>query len=134
MVTTTTYNTGTSILIKPETARRNGCLISKTGVLPNSDMEYVVKAGTPLYGTDAGMNRQTALTIASTGESTAATTAQGVLYEDVVFKGSETTANGVIVINGEVDWLKLDSSVQALITASVKSQLTHIQFTKGRAD
>ena len=133
MVTTVTYNTGTSILIKPETARRNGCLVSKTGVLPNADMRYIVKAGTPLYGTDAGMNRQTALTIASTGASGSGTTAQGVLYEDIEFVGTETEANGVIVINGEVDYLKLDASVQALVDTA-KSQLTHIQFTKGRVD
>lgn len=133
MVTTKTYNTGTSILIKPETARRNGCLVSKTGVLPNADSEYIVKAGTPLYGTDAGMNRQTALTVASTGATGSETKAQGVLYEDIKFVGTDTTANGVIVINGEVDYLKLDSSVQTLVDAA-KSQLTHIQFTKGRAD
>lgn len=133
MVTTTTYNTGTSILIKPETARRNGCLISKTGVLPNSDMEYIVKAGTPLYGDDAGMKRQTALTIARVGEGASATSPQGVLYEDIKFVGTETTANGVLVINGEVDYLKLDASVQALVDTA-RSELTHIQFTKGRAD
>lgn len=134
MVTTTKYGTEVDILIAPETARRNGCIVSKTGVVANSDGEYVVKAGTPLYGTDAGMNRETALTVASTGTSGNATTAQGILYRDIKFVGSETKANGVLIIDGEIDYLKLDSTVQALITAAVKAALPNIQFTKGRAD
>lgn len=134
MVVQQTYVTDNVILIKPETARRNGCLVSKTGVVANSDGEYIVKAGTPLYGTDAGMNRDVALTVAATGSGDTATKPQGVLYRDIKFVGTSTKANGVLVIDGEVDYLKLDSTVQALITAAVKTALPNIQFTKGRAD
>jgi hypothetical protein len=134
MVTTETFLTDNVILIKPETARRNGCIVSRSGVSVNSDGEYVIKAGTPLYGTDVGLNRETALTIAAVGSGDSATKPQGVLYQDVKFVGTSTKANGVIVIDGEVDYNKLDSTVQALITSTVKTALTNIQFTKGRAD
>lgn len=133
MVETVKYFTDNEILIKPETARRNGCLVSKSGVVVDANGNYVVKAGTPLYGTKAGMNRETALTVAAVG-TTNPTTPQGILYQDVVFGKNENTANGVLVINGEVDWLKLDATVQALLTDTVQGALTHIQFTKGRAD
>lgn len=90
----------------------------------------MVKAGTPLYGTDVGMNRETALTV-SGGESAKA---QGVLYKDVVFEDGATTANGTLVISGTVDYLKLDTSVQSLITTAVKTALTRVSFVKGRKD
>lgn len=130
-----TYTTGNSILINQDSATRIGCLVSKTGVTADSDGNYIVKAGTPLYGADAGMNRQTALTVASTGATGSETTAQGVLYEDVVFESGASTANGTLVIEGTVDYLKLDSSVQTLITTSVKTALKgSVHFVKGRAD
>lgn len=132
---TETFETGNSILINQDGATRIGCIVSKSGVTANSDGDYIVKAGTPLYGADAGMNRQTALTIASTGATGSETTAQGVLYEDVVFEDGESNANGVLVIEGTVDYLKLDSTVQALITTSVKTALKgSVHFVKGRAD
>lgn len=131
MVTSETFTTGNEILIKPETARRNGCIVSRTGVSPNLNGEYIVKAGTPLYGTSssvANLDRQAALSVTSGGA------AIGVLYRDIKFIGNETHANGTLVINGEVDYLKLDRDVQSLITSSVEEALPHIQFTKGRAD
>lgn len=130
-----TYTTGNSILINQDSATRIGCLVSKTGVTANSDGDYIVKAGTPLYGSDAGMNRQTALTVAATGATGSETTAQGVLYEDVVFESGASTANGTLVIEGTVDYLKLDSGTQALITTAVKTALKgSVHFVKGRAD
>lgn len=130
-----TYTTGNSILINQDSATRIGCLVSKTGVTANSDGDYIVKAGTPLYGSDAGMNRQTALTVAATGATGSETTAQGVLYEDVVFESGASTANATLVIEGTVDYLKLDSVTQALITTAVKTALKgSVHFVKGRAD
>lgn len=125
------FTTDKQILINQDSATRIGCLVSKTGVIANDNGEYVVKAGTPLYGTDVGMNRDTALTVASTGTSPNNTTPQGILYKNVPFKNGETTANGVLVIDGTVDYLKLDSDVQSLITSTVKSTLTNIHFIKG---
>lgn len=132
MVTKETYTTGTVILIKPETARRVGCVIKKPS-LPDSDGKYRVKAGTPLYTSEAltevGIDRSKALSDTEGGGSAA-----GVLYEDVVFKDKEGEANGTLVINGMVDYLKLDSTVQAKITTDVETKLPHIQFVRGRAD
>ena len=125
------YTTHKQILIAQDTSRSLPCLVSKTGVTINADGDYIVKAGTPLYGTDFGMNRDTALTVSSTGESAKA---QGVLYQDVVFEKGAQTANGTIVLDGMVDYLKLDTTVQLLITTAVKTALPNIQFVKGRAD
>lgn len=131
MVTKQEYFTEADILISPNKATRIGCVVSKSGVSIDSDGKYVVKAGTPLYGADVGMNREVALTVASAGSDT---TAQGVLYKDVVFADGESTANGVLVIVGTVDYLKLDATVQALITTAVKTALPSVHFVKGRKD
>lgn len=128
------YTTHKQILIAQDTARALPCLVSKTGVTANADGDYIVKAGTPLYGADFGTNRDTALTIASTGSTGNETKAQGVLYQDVVFENGATTANGTLVYDGTVDLLKLDTSVQALITTAVKTTLTNVQFVRGRKD
>lgn len=128
------YFTEADILISPNKATRIGCVVSKTGVTANDNGEYVVKAGTPLYGTDVGMNRETALTIAATGVTGSETKPQGILYKNVPFESGETTANGVLVIDGTVDYLKLDSTVQTLITTTVKTALPTIHFVKGRKD
>lgn len=117
------------ILIAPETARTVGCVVSKTGVVA-TDGIYVVKAGTPLYGTSLSANREVGLTISDSGSKTAL----GVLYRDVVFESGATATNGTLVIDGVVDYLKLDESVKTLITTTVKETLTNIQFVAGRAD
>ncbi len=129
MVNEQEYFTEADILISPNKATRIGCIVSKTGVTA-TDGKYVVKAGTPLYGTDVGMNREIALTV-SGGESAKA---QGVLYKDVVFENGASTANGTLIIVGTVDYLKLDTSVQALITTAVKTALPSVHFVKGRKD
>lgn len=125
MVTKTTYSTGNEILISPQTARRVGCRVKKNG----SD---VVKAGTPLATAEALTNgtwdRSEALS-----DTTVSGAYVGVLYQDVHFDGQATEANGSLVINGLVDYEKLDADVQAKITTA-ESQLTHIQFVKGRKD
>lgn len=130
MIKTATFNTGSSILINPSTSWRSGCVVAKTGVQVGSDGKYRVKAGTPLYGTDAGLNRETALTVAKASSEPP----QGVLYEDIVFEDGATNANGVLVTLGKIDYLKLDATVQALITSDVKSALPRIEFVKGVAD
>lgn len=129
MVKKQEYFTDADILISPNKATRIGCVVSKTGVTATEDGKYVVYAGTPLYGTDVGANRETALTISSSSG-----TAQGVLYKTVVFDDDASTANGTLVIVGTVDYLKLDTSVQTLITTDVKTALVGVHFVNGRAD
>ncbi len=129
MVKEQEYFTDAEILISPNKATRIGCVVSKTGVTA-TDGKYVVKAGTPLYGTDVGMNREIALTVSGSESAKA----QGVLYKDVVFENGASTANGTLIIVGTVDYLKLDTSVQALITTAVKTALPSVHFVKGRKD
>lgn len=133
MVNEQEYFTDAEILISPNKATRIGCVVSKTGVTA-TDGKYVVKAGTPLYGTDVGFNRETALTVAPTGSAGSETTAQGILYKNVVFKNGASTANGTLVIVGTVDYLKLDTSVQSLITTTIKTALPSVHFINGRKD
>lgn len=131
MVKTETFNTGNTILISPQTARRVGCLVKKP--LLDENGVYIVRAGTPLYTEDeiteaATFDRSKALT-----DTKGTGTAVGVLYEDVIVDAKAENANGVVVINGMVDYLKLHQSVRTKVD-SAASELTHIQFVKGRAD
>lgn len=123
------------ILIAQDTARSLPCTVSKTGVTANADGDYVVKAGTPLYGADLGASRlTTSYTISASGASGSETKALGVLYQDIYFDKGATTASGTIVYDGSVDYLKLDNSVQTFITTAVKTALPNIQFINGRED
>lgn len=126
---------------KPIQVKNRGslpCTVSKTGVTANADGDYVIKAGTPLYGANLGAARlnspTTPFTIASTGESTAATKAMGLALDDIPFEKGASTASGTIVFDAIVDVLKLDAATQALLTTSVQTTLTNIQFINGRED
>lgn len=126
MITKTTYSTGNEILISPQTARRVGCRVKKP------TLGDVVKAGTPLATeeevTNGTWDRSKALSDTKVGGSYV-----GVLYQDVYFEGEAEEANGSLVINGMVDYEKLDTDVQSKIADAV-ADLTHIQFVKGRKD
>lgn len=83
-----------------------------------------IKAGTPLAGDLTA--RDTAFTQATGAD------AVGVLLHDVPLKEGETTGNGVIVYEGTIDLLKLDGSVEALITSDVKTALKGaVKFVRG---
>lgn len=132
MVNTETYVTsGNEILIKPETARRVGCRVKN----PSTDENgvYILRAGTPLYTSTAITAKATFDRSEALSDTKGTGTAVGVLYEDVTFKDGVEEDNGVLVINGEVDYLKLHSSVQTKVDAAAEN-LTHIQFVKGRKD
>ena len=113
------------------------CTVSKTGVTADLDGNYVIKAGTPLYGADLGaarLNTGTPYTVAATGVTGNETKPQGVALDDIPFEKSASSASGTILFDGIVDVLKLDSDVQTKITTAVKTALTNIQFINGRAD
>lgn len=126
MVTKTTYSTGNEILISPQTARRVGCRVKKP------TLGDVVKAGTPLATeeelTNGTWDRSRALSDTKVGGAYV-----GVLYQDVYFENGAQEANGSLVINGMVDYEKLDTDVQSKIETALED-LTHIQFVKGRKD
>lgn len=121
------YTTHKQILIDQKNSSALPCQVSRTGATLNDDGDYVVKAGTPLYGDDWKTNRDVALTVSGV-------TAQGVLYQDVVFEKGKDTANGTLVYVGTVDLLKLESDVVSLITSAVKSALPTVHFVNGRKD
>lgn len=121
-----TFANKNDILIAPELAFAIPCIVSSDGVDADEDGNKIIKAGTPLYGSeDVFMNRQTVLTTATGG------TAYGVARNDIDVTGS-TTANATLLVHGYVDYLKLDDTVKALVDADgVKAQLD-ILFIKGR--
>ena len=66
------------------------------------------------------------ITVVFTAED--ATPAVGVMLHDVDVTAGNN--NGTLLIDGFVDLNKLDDDVLAMITSTVKSQLTHVRFLK----
>ena len=126
MVTTKTFDNETDILVAPELAFAIPCIVSNAGITANAEGKKIIKAGSPLYGSaDVFMNRQTVLTTVSTGN-----TIYGIARWDIDVTAGNT--NATLLVDGYVDYLKLDSAVQTLID-SAKASLTRILFLKGRA-
>ena len=83
-----------------------------------------IKAGTPLLGDIK--DRDTGFTAAEAGTAENATC---VLLHSVTIPEGATQTNGVIVIQGTIDLLKLDQDVVTIVEAATK--LTNIKFVKG---
>lgn len=112
------------ILIAPEVAVEIGCIVTNTGVDADTEGKKILKAGTPVGGsTDVLMNRQTVLT-KQTGAN-----AQGVLLHDVDVTAGEE--NATLVIEGVIDYEKVDEDVQALYTSTVLEAMPKITIMKG---
>lgn len=110
----------TQILLNTDLQYSMGVVVTNTGLTADSEGKKILKAGTPIAGNlDA---RTTAFTKATTtGDSTPASNAVGVLLHDVdVTSGS---ANGTILIFGFVNTNRLDSTVKTLIDTAVKTAL-----------
>lgn len=123
-VKTATYGNDKQILIAPEVAVEIGCLVTNTGVDANSEGKKILKAGTPVGGsTNVLMNRQIVLT-KQTGAN-----AQGLLLHDVDVTAGQ--ANATLVIEGVIDYEKVDEDVQALYTETVTGALPKITIMKG---
>ena len=101
-----------------------GVVVTNTGITADSNGKKIIKAGTPLAGSFEARN--TAFTIETTSQG--ATDAVCVALHDVdVTAGAE---NATVVVAGVVDLNKLDSSVQTLLTNTVKAALSRIIFFK----
>lgn len=123
-VTTAAYGNEKQILIAPEVAVEIGCIVTNTGVDANTEGKKILKAGTPVGGsTSVLMNRQTVLT-KQTGAN-----AQGVLLHDVDVTAGEE--NATLVIEGVIDYEKVDEDVQALYTGTVLGAMPKITIMKG---
>ena len=108
------------ILLNTDLQYSMGVVVTNTGLTTDSEGKKILKAGTPITGNlDTRTKAFTKAT--TTGDSTPASNAVGVLLHDVdVTKGP---ANGTILIFGFVNTNRLDSTVKTLIDAAVKTAL-----------
>ena len=123
-VKTETFGNDKQILIAPEVAVEIGCIVTNTGVDANANGKKILKAGTPVGGaTSVLMNRQTVLTKQNGAN------AQGILLHDVDVTAGEE--NATLVIEGVIDYEKVDADVQALYTAAALGAMPKITIMKG---
>lgn len=114
------YGNRKEILIAPELAFSIGCVVSNTGISAVNGRK-ILKAGTPVGGADVLTNRQAVLS-----QNTEAPV--GIVLHDVdVTDGDE---NATLVLKGQVDLLKLEDDVKALVETA-KEKLTDIIFMNG---
>lgn len=118
------------ILVDEKNSTAISCKVANTGVDAGSDGRKLVKAGTPLNGDFT--DRATAFTVAvqtdASGDDPASNNANCVLLHDVDVTSG--TKNAQAVIFGTIDLSKLDTDVQAMITAEAKAGMKMIQFIK----
>lgn len=113
-----------TILVDELNSTAFSCKVANTGISADSDGKKIVKAGTPISGSLEA--RGTAFVKASTTEGVS--NATGILLHDVDV--TDGTKNAQVVVFGFIDLNKLDSAVQELVTAEVKTALRMIQFVK----
>lgn len=103
------------------------CQVTNTGLTADSNGKKIIKAGTPVGGdTDALLNRDTAVLIA-TNDATNGAKTQGVVIHDVDVTAGQTTAT--VAFAGVIDMAKMDST----FTLDSKVTFPHdIIYMKGR--
>lgn len=83
------------------------CQVTNTGLTVDSNGKKIIKAGTPVGGdTDALLNRDTAVLIA-TNDATNGAKTQGVVIHDVDVTAGQTTAT--VAFAGVIDRAKMDA-------------------------
>lgn len=134
MVISKTLENENDILVAPEVAVAFPCIVGNTGVDANAEGKKIIKAGSPLFGSeDFLFNRQTVLR--ATGDSTYKYVA-GVARWDIDVTAGDT--NATVLYAGYVDYLKLESAVQTAITSALTAggyeptKGFRITFIKGR--
>lgn len=115
---------GKSILVADSLAFSLGAVIGNTSVTAGPDGRKIIKAGTPVAGNI--LKRNTAFTKGSDTDAVA------ILLHDVDV--TEGNANGTILVSGYVDYDKLDTDVQALVTNALVARLPKITFISGTKD
>ena len=115
---------GKSILVADSLAFSLGAVIGNTSVTAGPDGRKIIKAGTPVAGNI--LKRNTAFTKGSDADAVA------ILLHDVDV--TEGNANGTILVSGYVDYDKLDTDVQALVTNALVARLPKITFISGTKD
>ena len=115
---------GKSILVADNLAFSIGAVIGNTSVAAGADGKKIIKAGTPLTGDI--LKRNTAFTVGTSANAVA------ILLHDLDVTAGNT--NGTILISGYVDYDKLDTDVQALVTTALVAKLPKITFISGTKD
>lgn len=115
---------GKSILVADSLAFSIGAVISNSTIEADEDGRKIIKAGTPVAGDI--LKRNTAFTKGSNSDAVA------ILLHDVDVTAGN--ANGTILISGYVDYDKLDTDVQALVTNALVARLPKITFISGTKD
>lgn len=115
---------GKSILVADSLAFSIGAVISNSTISAGEDGRKIIKAGTPVAGNI--LKRNTAFTKGSETDAVA------ILLHDVDVTAGN--ANGTILISGYVDYDKLDTDVQALVTTALVAKLPKITFISGTKD
>jgi hypothetical protein len=83
------------------------CQVTNTGLTADSNGKKIIKAGTPVGGdTNALLNRDTAVLIA-TNDATNGAKTQGVVIHDVDVTAGKTTAT--VAFAGVIDMAKMDA-------------------------
>lgn len=83
------------------------CQVTNTGLTADSTGKKIIKAGTPVGGdTNALLNRDTAVLIA-TNDATNGAKTQGVVIHDVDVTAGQTTAT--VAFAGVIDMAKMDA-------------------------
>ena len=136
MLKTETFTNETDILIAPELAFAIPCIVSNTGVTANSEGKKIIKAGTPItFSANVFTNRQTKGTAYLQTASSAGPAVYGYARWDIDVTDGDT--NATLLVDGYVDALKLDTTVQTLVNTTLTGD-THtsvearVRFINGR--
>ena len=129
-VKTVSAGTRKTILVDELNSTAFSCMVANTGIDADDEGKKIAKAGTPLAGdlTARGTAFVKATTTPGSQGELGTSDAVGILLHDVDV--TDGTKNAQVVFFGFIDLNKLESDVQELITAEVKTALRMIQFVK----
>lgn len=123
-ITKVSLNNAKQILFNVQMQVSVSAMVSNVGVTADTNGRKIIKAGTPLEGV-----LDTRETVALKKTATAANTTCVALHDVDVTSGN---ANVAVLIWGFVNLNRLESDVQAMISADVKTALNgKITFLKG---
>lgn len=123
-ISTVEGTTRKTILVDELNSTAFSCKVANTGISADSDGRKIAKAGMPLTGDLTARGTAFAKATTTSGVSNAV----GILLHDVDV--TDGTKNAQVVVFGFIDLNKLESDVQELVTAEVKTALRMIQFVK----
>lgn len=113
-----------TILVDELNSTAFSCKVANTGISADANGKKIAKAGMPLTGNLTARGTAFAKATTTSGVSNAV----GILLHDVDV--TDGTKNAQVVVFGFIDLNKLDTDVQELVTAEVKTALRMIQFVK----